>query len=353
VTVLDGDPGAGKTMIAADLAVRVAGGFELPDGSRSEFAGRGAPVLFIELDIPADALAPRIDAAGGDRRGNVFVWPDGLSCVMPTHAARVTAAVLGIGARLVIVDTLVRTFDDSLKLEVYQDATSVIGAWDEVAKVTGAAVLLLNHRTKVSNADSMSRGYGSKGGVAGVARSMIGASRDYGATEGQHRYYIESAKATYSALADRLAYRIVAASVTGTDDEGRPCELVTARVDWLPNVRPVSASGAKAAERDARRNDERAIARSVIGDGFEGTAGELDEALKAAGVSVGRARIVRGEVTISERVAGARNARRWVMRAGLQTADARAVDDGSDGFDLPAMFDDGSADNVTRGPWVG
>jgi hypothetical protein len=199
----------------------------------------------------------------------------------------------------------------------------------------------------------MSRGYGSKGGVAGVARSMIGASRDYGAPEHEHRYYIDAAKATYSALADRLAYRIVGASVTGTDDEGRPCELVTSRIDWLPNVRPVSASGAKAAERDARRNDERSIARSVVGDGFEGTAGELDEALKAAGVSVGRARIVRGEVTISERVAGARNARRWVMRAGLQTADARAVDDGSDGFDLPAMFDDGSADNVTRGPWVG
>ena len=106
-------------------------------------------------------------------------------------------------------------------------------------------------------------------------------------------------------------------------------------------------------EREARRNDERALARSVVGDGFEGTAGELDEALKAAGVSVGRARIVRGEVTISERVAGARNARRWVMRAGVQAGGVRGGDDEADGFDLPSMFDDGSADNVTRGPWVG
>ena len=115
----------------------------------------------------------------------------------------------------------------------------------------------------------------------------------------------------------------------------------------------MSESGARAVEREARRNDERALARSVVGDGFEGTAGELDEALKVAGVSVGRASIVRREVTISERVAGARNARRWVMRTGGQTVGDRGGDDEADGFDLPAMFDDGTADNVTRGPWVG
>ncbi|MBU6290183.1 MAG: hypothetical protein KGS10_18650, partial [Chloroflexi bacterium] len=98
--------------------------------------------------------------------------------------------------------------------------------------------------------------------------------------------------------------------------------------------------------RTARRNDEREIARSVVGDGFEGTAGELDEALKTAGVSVGRARIVRGEVTISERVAGARNARRWVMRAEVHPVGVWSGDDDDGRLHDTAYRRDGDCGDV-------
>ena len=47
----------------------------------------------------------------------------------------------------------------------------------------------------------------------------------------------------------------------------------------------VAAMVARIEARSARRNDEREIARSVVGDGFEVTPGELDEALKIAGVA--------------------------------------------------------------------
>src|SRR5919107_5572070 len=63
LSVLDGDPGLGKSVLTLDLAVRVSAGLELPDGGRCEPAG---VVLLSAEDGLADTIRPRLDAAGAD-----------------------------------------------------------------------------------------------------------------------------------------------------------------------------------------------------------------------------------------------------------------------------------------------
>ena len=347
LTVLDGDPGSGKTLVAADLTIRTAGGFDMPSGPAGVTAGAGARVLYIGLDDQVEALAARLDAAGGDAKANVYLWPDRGSgddaLSMPLHTARVTASISGVEAALVVVDTLVRTADDGLKLEVYQDATKIVGAWDDVARATGAAVVLVNHRTKVAGADSMSRGYGSKGGVAGVARSMLGVSRDYSVTDGSRRFFLESVKASYSDVADRLAFRILGVGVPGVDDDGNACVVTTACVDWLPDVVPSTAGEVRAKARATTNASDEAHVRTALAGGPLSREA-LDERLVALGVSRDRVERVRKAHAVARRKVGTANVWEFVPRvastSGASERDRSTVDDDDvDDFDLDAVAD--------------
>ena len=72
LALLDGDPGAGKSLFTADLAARLTRGGRMPDGS---WRRKKANVLFLNAeDDLDDTLRPRLDAARliGERRGKVY-----------------------------------------------------------------------------------------------------------------------------------------------------------------------------------------------------------------------------------------------------------------------------------------
>src|SRR5947209_8046203 len=57
LTVLDGDPGVGKTSVALDYAARVSTGSEMPDGSPGDLSGMPAGVVTLSAeDDPAITL---------------------------------------------------------------------------------------------------------------------------------------------------------------------------------------------------------------------------------------------------------------------------------------------------------
>src|SRR5690242_14135153 len=67
LTILDGDPGVGKTSIALDYAARVSTGREMPDGSRGDLCGEPAGVVILSAeDDPATTIRPKLDAMGAD-----------------------------------------------------------------------------------------------------------------------------------------------------------------------------------------------------------------------------------------------------------------------------------------------
>jgi hypothetical protein len=61
LSVLDGDPGLGKSALTLDLAAKASAGLELPDGGR---CGPAGVVLLSAEDGLADTVRPRLDAAG-------------------------------------------------------------------------------------------------------------------------------------------------------------------------------------------------------------------------------------------------------------------------------------------------
>src|SRR5262245_48957038 len=63
ITVLDGDPGLGKSTLALDWAAKVTRGENLPYGPANR--PRGVLLLSAE-DGKGDTIRPRLDAAGAD-----------------------------------------------------------------------------------------------------------------------------------------------------------------------------------------------------------------------------------------------------------------------------------------------
>ena len=348
-TMLEGDTGAGKTVVAVDLAVRWAGGFRMPDGTDWDGVGEGVPVVYCGLDdVVSMVIAPRVEAAGGDATGRLFYWPDASPLMMPAHRDRVAGAIRRVGARVVVVDTFVRATDPEYEIGDYQRATAVMSAWDSVARETGVAIVLVNHKTKAAAVDSLSGGYGSKGGVNGVARSVLIVRRDYGAADGERVYVLEVAKSNYGRIAPPLAYRVTGAVAMGKGVDDEAVEVTSRRVDWALGHVVHRPGDAKAAADEARRRREVAIVKRVVGTGFVGTAADLEAALVEAGVPEARANGVRTRNVSSVREAGARNARSWVLRASSATADEVQV---SDDFDLPAMDYVGASNGAAHGAW--
>src|SRR5215203_1614780 len=64
ITVLDGDPGLGKSVLTTDLAARLTTGRAMPQGFRKRQPA-GVVILSAE-DGAGDTIRPRFDAAGGD-----------------------------------------------------------------------------------------------------------------------------------------------------------------------------------------------------------------------------------------------------------------------------------------------
>jgi hypothetical protein len=207
LTVLDGDPGKGKSVISVDLAARVTVGTSMP-GETLGRAPAGVVVLSAE-DGLADTIRPRLEAAGGDSSRVVALdavrLPSG-ACRMPTLAdvENLREAISAVKARLVVVDP-VMAYLGSKDGHKDQDVRSLAHPIAHLAEETGAAVLLIRHLTKGEKASPIYRGGGSIG-IAGAARSVLLVAED---REDSGLRVLASVKSNLSASPSSLTYRLI------------------------------------------------------------------------------------------------------------------------------------------------
>src|SRR5262249_10252481 len=110
ITILDGDPGLGKSTMVLDLAARLSRGRGMPDGA-SVTSPSGTVVLTCEDDLERVVL-PRLKEADADLIQVATVGcrdQDGVRDITISHEGlgHVAEAVRRVGARLVVIDPLV------------------------------------------------------------------------------------------------------------------------------------------------------------------------------------------------------------------------------------------------------
>jgi hypothetical protein len=168
ITVLDGDPDNGKTVLTIDLAARVTAGLDLPDDTPTEAAGA---VIVSAEDGAADTIRPRFDAADGDPT-RACLLGDEEPLAIPGDIPRLERAVRQVEAALVVIDPIMAFLSGDVNSNRDQDVRRALTPLKQMAERTGAAIVLVRHLNKTPGGNPLYRGGGSIG-LIGAARSGL------------------------------------------------------------------------------------------------------------------------------------------------------------------------------------
>jgi hypothetical protein len=170
LTLLEGDPDLGKSLIACDLAARVSTGCAMPlDTMWRQPAG---VVILSAEDGVADTIRPRLEAAGADVSRIVAFSLDNVLPSIPDDLPEIERAIASVGAKLVIVDPLVAFLGERVRATNDQKVRRALTPLAALAQRMGVAILAIRHLTKNERAATKYRGGGSIG-LFGAARAVL------------------------------------------------------------------------------------------------------------------------------------------------------------------------------------
>ena len=212
LTVLDGDPGQGKSTLAFDLAARVSTGWAMPDGSGGSEPG-GVVILSAE-DGLGDTIRPRLEAAGAEL-DRIVALPD---CpdkdgqgdhppVLPDDLEWIEQAIQRVNAKLVIIDPLMAYLSGTTNSHRDQDIRRVLARMAALAEETGAAILVIRHLNKSTGGNALYRGGGSIG-IIGAARSGLLVARDPEQEQDGERRVLASTKSNLGPKPESLSFHL-------------------------------------------------------------------------------------------------------------------------------------------------
>lgn len=198
ITVLQGDPGAGKSMFMIETISRLTKGEKLPDGMIRQ------PVEVIyqcSEDGLADTIKPRLDKAGADCERVAFIREDINSFTLNDDILH--QAMIRSDARLLVIDPFQAYIGDSdlSNVSSMRRIMSKLSMW---ASASNCAVILIGHMTKKNHAKELYRGLGSVDIVA-LARSVIQIECS---EENPQIRYIRHIKSSLSGLGPELMFTI-------------------------------------------------------------------------------------------------------------------------------------------------
>ena len=156
ITMIQGDPGEGKTTLALRLAAACSLGKPFP-GMESR-----APMTVLYQtaeDGLGDTIKPRLMDAGADE--------DKIFCIDESERSlslldeRLESAIRQTGARLMILDPVQGYVGEKIDMNRANEIRSVMKKVSSVAEKTGCAIVLVGHLNKTGGANSSYRGLGS------------------------------------------------------------------------------------------------------------------------------------------------------------------------------------------------
>lgn len=200
LTIVDGDPGLGKSTILLDLASRGSIGGVAPTG---EPLGDAFTTIYITVEDDAeDTILPRILKAGGDPSRFHVVR----KLVLPAEIDRLEETATRLKARLIVIDPLMAYLGDMVKTNDDHLVRRALEPLAEMAARLDAAVVAIRHLNKRVGDDAIYRGGGSIG-FTGLARSVLAVGRD---PDDHDRMILAAIKLNVARRPASLAYRIVA-----------------------------------------------------------------------------------------------------------------------------------------------
>ena len=168
LTIIQGDPGEGKTTAVLQIAALLTKGEMLPEDDQER-----EPVNVIYQtaeDGLADTVKPRLEAAGADCSKVLVI--DESEQGLSMSDLRIEEAIKQTGAKLVILDPIQAYLGSGVDMHRANEIRPVMKHLGDIAEKYNCAIILIGHMNKASGSKSTYRGLGSIDFQA-TARSVL------------------------------------------------------------------------------------------------------------------------------------------------------------------------------------
>lgn len=282
LTIFDGDPGKGKSLITADLAARVSTGAAMPDGTRSDLVGPENVVMVFCEDDAAATVRPRLDAACADvarvfeLHGSAKPDASGVRPFTLADVATLRAALEQSGARLVTVDPWAAYLGgkDSHRDEKMREILTPLAA---LAHEFSVAIVIVRHITKAGGS-AVTGGAGSMG-ITGAARSVLLVAED---PENPDLRVIAVSKGNLSARAPSLSFGVESVEMRLPDSKGELKPVQVPFLNWLGESESSADDLIAASRADAKTKGAASDVETWLLETLDGEPREAEELQRAA-----------------------------------------------------------------------
>ena len=281
VTILQGDPGEGKSTFMLTLAAYLTRGEALP------FTDCGEPpdpitVLYQSTeDDYDDTIVPRFIKAGGIRDRLAFI--DESEYPLTFDDDRILEGIKQTGAKLLVLDPLASYIGDcslNASNEVRQKFNALINA----ARETDCAIVVVNHMNKMPGLKAIYRTPGSID-VAGAVRSILLLARD---PDEEDKRYLVQTKMNLASKGDALEFRIDDGGIKFTGITDKTADEILRKQDFVSGIgRP-----------DVKLQEAKEVIEELLAAGAAVPAEDCEAVLKNNGVRRSTAQTAKRELGI-------------------------------------------------------
>ena len=173
ITLLQGDPGDGKSTMMMNFIAELSKGGATPDGVAF---GRPHKIIYqCSEDKACDTIKPRLEAAGADCRNIAFINEE-VHEGLTLDDERIRNAIIEASPKLVVIDPIQSYIENDSDMQIAVRARKImrrIGMW---ASTYNCAIVLIGHLSKKESGKEIYRGLGSIDLAASV-RSVLHVQR--------------------------------------------------------------------------------------------------------------------------------------------------------------------------------
>ena len=186
VTLLQGDPGDGKSKLMLSIAALLSKGEALP--FTDEEVEPMTIIYQTTEDDADDTVVPRFNSAGGNGENLIFIKEDEKSLSFGDN--RIAEAIEKYHAKLLILDPMSSYIGESCSMNNANETRAEFNHLIAVAKDTGCAIVIIAHMNKMRDTNPLYRTNGSID-IAGAARSILAITRTPNKEVPAERYLVQ------------------------------------------------------------------------------------------------------------------------------------------------------------------
>lgn len=190
ITLIQGDPGEGKSTFITQLIAIITNTGIYPDGTTAP--DKGVVIYQCDEDGKEDTILPRLIDAGADCDKVVFI--DDTDRPITLSDSRIDEVIKKTNARLLVLDPIQAFIPNDVDMLSVTGMRGVMRKLALIAEKNDCAIILVSHMNKSTGGKKLYRGLGSID-IAAIARSILMVTRDEAIQEKRYVYPIKSSLA--------------------------------------------------------------------------------------------------------------------------------------------------------------